>query len=460
MNSSSAQETAMKASTENRKVYSYHTFTLPFSWESPETDGSREFRRLYGEWQDRYDNDPNWHEMYSAADGEFLLSPDISCRDFYSEYMHFHPYIRETIYGCSDTGGMMFDDHAIVKCYTLRPGGKKISGTYTVKKGSASYSLDVTRIELRIYNTGIGIYSLECENRDAGQADPEAIRKINDLGSRITKRSYDNPLCADRLTLDIRDLGTFTEDWSDSVDPMIADGKVEAISYISRTVTGVMGIETGDIRTGSNNNMLVMTWTGGEACIATPYGEIPLTGAGSEESAVFRAVCSRTAVLCIAQRASLMNFSRRAELVSRRIVAHGNNMSVSDRERMINLHERYVAFLTQMDASEISSLQEISEVYEKLRDLLKISREKECVREKMDGLSALATAEQDFDFNTWAAAVAVAALLMTAGGLICDSFANKISPWITGGAVVLPALTAFLSIGLGLIIGLMLKRRG
>lgn len=442
-------------------VYSYHSFVLPFIWEKPETDGSSELRRLFKAWQDRYMDDRNWQELYLFEEGELLLSEDMSREEFYREYRHFYPHMRETIYGCSETERTLFQDHFIVKCFALKPDGERISGTYTVEKGGKSYSLEVTGLELRIYNSGIGVYVLKCENRDAKYADPASIEIINDLCRCISKQSYENYACADRLTLDIKRLGTFTEEWTDSLDPLIKAGRTDSFSYICKTITGPLGIDSNDIRLGSNTRMMVISWAD-RGQIITSYAVAGLPDDADEEdgrSGFFRSICEQLAVLCIVQRASLMNFSRKAEQISRRIVSHGNNLTVRDKDRMINLNERYVAFLTQLDATELSSDQKTNEIYGMLRDMLKIDREKECIQEKLGGLSTLATAEQNFDFSSWAAAVAVAALVMSAGGLICESFSNKISPWVSGGAVVLPALTAALSIAVGLLLGLWLKRR-
>ena len=89
---------------------------------------------------------------------------------------------------------------------------------------------------------------------------------------------------------------------------------------------------------------------------------------------------------------------------------------------MMDLQERYIAFLTQIDASETSPEEQGIEIYNSLREALNVESEKKSLQEQLTGLNELANSSQDFNFNKWAAVIAIMALCLAAADLIGNNY--------------------------------------
>ncbi|MCM1392532.1 MAG: hypothetical protein NC185_07135 [Ruminococcus sp.] len=211
---------------------SYHTFILPFVWEGNNKNNSSmdSFVRLF------LDN-PNWectdwHTEYSIPQREYDLTNDetLLC---YKEYQYFHPYVRRAIYGF---------DSGIMTNFSFMPINVRNKAWYYITKTihgeTRNYKLMLNGIRLKIFNTGIAQFIMECENHgvDADgkpQTSFDDIKNINDYGRRISLPfiSVDNPMssiCADRLSVEIPDVGVFSDDYAEYMkelkqEPMLAN---------------------------------------------------------------------------------------------------------------------------------------------------------------------------------------------------------------------------------------------
>ncbi len=211
-------------------IYSYHTFMFPFVWE-----GRGKHSVPLAEFLELFDKNVNW-DCVDMTD-EHHITPEMQIRDkddaflFYKEYQYFHPYARKALYGFAED---------IVTSYSFQPKRIRNQAHYyierTSKKKNAEgveetywrrYGLLVNGIKLKIYNTGIAVFILECENHGTGimrlgdggeaildQRTLDAVKEINDFGRRITlpyipiSPDYKS-LNADKLTLDVAGVGTF-----------------------------------------------------------------------------------------------------------------------------------------------------------------------------------------------------------------------------------------------------------
>ena len=192
-------------------VVSFHTFILPFIWE-----GQGPHQRDTESFVDIFEKNPFWVNT-NIKDGEPVSSnPNITSLEdallYYKEYQYFHPYVRSAIHG--------FEKNTVTN-YAFIPAQLRNKGHYYIEKGGRKYDLLINGIKLKIYNTGVALFILECENHgiDADgnpQTELADINSINDYGRRInlpfipTAPDYYS-ICADRLSVDIEGIGCFED---------------------------------------------------------------------------------------------------------------------------------------------------------------------------------------------------------------------------------------------------------
>ena len=205
-------------------VYSYHTFMLPFNIEDPrgktEFDfGSvAEYFKENGMWySDEYCcsgkdkrkfpfNRPSKFKKHSSAKGCACLDVDKILRTVtaldgdkedaklenirlaYQEYQYFNPAMRNALYTSLNNNSHSEISHT----FEFRPEGrdKKLQAHYYITR-NITYDLHVNAVRVILFNTGIGIFMLECENHGlakdgkTSQANIESVKAINEYGRRI-----------------------------------------------------------------------------------------------------------------------------------------------------------------------------------------------------------------------------------------------------------------------------------
>ena len=192
--------------------YSYHTFILPFVWK----DKKNALQSLDA-FAGLFEGHPDW-ESLNIGEG---LTPGgklparfagdqagtQEARDFYKEYQYFYPHVRDALYGFKNT---------VVRGFSFSPDLVHNKAQYIITKHGTgpdeqgpdtAYTLLVYAIKLMIYNTGVALFILECENHEPAQRSLSAVKTINDLGRRINLPfipTPDNPsICADVQTVEI-----------------------------------------------------------------------------------------------------------------------------------------------------------------------------------------------------------------------------------------------------------------
>ena len=464
------------------KAYSYHTFILPFIWERSTAGTKLNLESQYLRWQDKFRNDNNWEEMYVFRDGKVIHPEDMDL--FYKEYKYFHPHICKSIYGNMEDVNR--SGTGIVTSFELKPEGRSLKATYRIILDKATYLLEVDAIEVKLYNTGVGLYALKCANREKTQHDLQSVKDINDYGRRITLPvRKDNPVCARELILEIEDYETFDEDWTE-IDERVKEKRADSLAYISKTVTGLLKIKDSDISLGIDDRMYVVAWVTDERGVKRFIGVDPNGYAFKEDMNVskdmyelaavdhagdctcqsfemrkalldkyvyqrwldygsiytvaaqgliaistaaegtdtgfivenFRTQYYQMVCLCLAQRTSIINFSRIANRISRGIEENTTTLKRKDREEMMDLQERYIAFITQIDTTEASPEEQGIEMYNMIRSALNTETEKATLCEQLQSLSELADSAQAFRFNIWACVIAAMAFALTVLDLI------------------------------------------
>lgn len=126
------------------RLYSYHTFMLPFIFEG-------DFIEL-----------ANWHHKLFEIKQQ---------RDF-NEYNYFYKHVREALLSTND-------ENAISKYYEY----DYSEGSYKIESKKGTFILDLDGLSLRLFNTNVAILVFHCKNRR--YENPEEILAINDFGRRI-----------------------------------------------------------------------------------------------------------------------------------------------------------------------------------------------------------------------------------------------------------------------------------
>lgn len=204
-------------------VYSYHTFMLPFNIEDPRGKTEFDFESVVeyfkenGMWYSdeccsengkrKFPfNRPSKFKKHSSAKGCACLDVDKILRTVtaldgdkedaeleniwlaYQEYQYFNPAMRNALYTSLNNNSHSEISHT----FEFRPEGrdKKLQAHYYITR-NITYDLHVNAVRVMLFNTGIGIFMLECENHGlakdgkTSQANTESVKAINEYGRRI-----------------------------------------------------------------------------------------------------------------------------------------------------------------------------------------------------------------------------------------------------------------------------------
>lgn len=252
-------------------VYSYHTFLFPFVWE-----GRGKHSVPLDEFLKLFENNVNWENVDIPDEHHITPNPQILDMDdallFYKEYQYFHPYARKALYGFTED---------IVTNYSFRPKDIRNLAHYyitrTDRKGSRKYDLLVNGIKLKIFNTGVAIFILECENHGSGeildkdtgkatgildQRTLDAVKEINDYGRRVTLPYVPvvpdyNSLTADCLTLAVEGVGIFESNFREfakEVNSLESFEHILSLTHFCDFIKNILKFGRDDIRFTSRLN--------------------------------------------------------------------------------------------------------------------------------------------------------------------------------------------------------------
>ena len=210
------------------KVYSYHTFILPFILDNNRLDPravdaliscfDKNSAWLSCDMKNEYRMEASEHERSKSE--EYL---------FYQEYQYFHPYVRKARYGFGD---------GVVRNYTLRPDIVKNKAHYYIRKGGDEYDLLLNSVQVRIFNSEVVLFVIEGENhglqRDGStrQDDIESVKNINEYGRRISLPMLPNEdngyrnLCADCLTLKLGNGEEFKSEYEEFAGYILSQDRI------------------------------------------------------------------------------------------------------------------------------------------------------------------------------------------------------------------------------------------
>lgn len=179
-------------------AYSYHTFILPLTWAS-EGRGNMSYDKLCKLFR------KNSYWKSADPDPGTGFSNEDEPLDFYAEYQYFYPQARGALYGY---------DGQVVSSFIMAEALVKNKAVYRIVKGTKTYELLLNAVRLKIYSSGVILLMLECENHS--YKDIASVKAINDYGRRVLPPiiNKSKSICADKLEIDIPNLGNFTTDFS------------------------------------------------------------------------------------------------------------------------------------------------------------------------------------------------------------------------------------------------------
>jgi len=157
-------------------IYSYHTFMLPFRFDKILENFTSTYE--YYQENDLEDRIKITSDMKESLekDGWEHQSFKIQNQFDYNEYAYFYSFIRETLYNKND-----FKENDTSYFFEKEYKG----GQYNIKIKDKTYELELEGLSLRIFETGIAIFSIEVSNRKYSQSDMNDILKINEYARRI-----------------------------------------------------------------------------------------------------------------------------------------------------------------------------------------------------------------------------------------------------------------------------------
>ncbi|MCR5782226.1 MAG: hypothetical protein K6G90_05755 [Clostridia bacterium] len=219
------------------EVYSYHTFILPLAWKDI-ADHPLKFEKI----TDIFDCSPAWEAADPDPDTGFRPFDD--ALSFYAEYQYFYPQVSQALNG---------NDKAIVRNYVFLPQKVHEKATYRITKNERTYNLLINAIRLSVYNTGIALFILECENRDTSQRSLADVKSINEYGRRITlpfiPEQLGYSLCADKIGIEISPECRFETDFKafiESINRKDDDQRKKDLhlNYLSSLIKNTLGYKS------------------------------------------------------------------------------------------------------------------------------------------------------------------------------------------------------------------------
>ena len=164
------------------KIISYHNFMFPFRFDKITKEAKGLDRHKY------YKKEPFDERVDIKSLLEYLVNLDsrwkyeqfeIESNLDYNEYTYYHDFVRDALYNehkksiAGETSYFFKQDIGASDRYCI---GIKDGKTYT---------LDLVGLSLRIFDTGVGILSIELNNTNPSQSSLDDILKINEYGRRV-----------------------------------------------------------------------------------------------------------------------------------------------------------------------------------------------------------------------------------------------------------------------------------
>lgn len=425
----------------NKKyMISYHNFMFPFRFDKI-TKVITDKHQFYKD--ESFDNrvkiDEELKSSLKANKLEYQKFEVKNGRD-YNELVYFHDFVKDTLFNTQD-----FDKNATSYYFE-----KELNqdAKYEIKiKDKNLYILNLEGVNLRLFDTGVGILSFEVENYKYKEF--EDILKINEYGRRIYPQFLEYDYCVNRtknaFLADYIKVNGIKEDFSQEYK------KIEIAKFIL-DILGENSFTTNKSKVGSNfiqpiidDRMFVLSWYGNDTCSSMLrkrewidsdnwYRYVFVDGNNKtvqdnkmQEELIQQATYSRwndygtlfgitrysfncltdedfgknfilnhiktiyfqMVILLLAQRASLLRFSDEITAIS------DIDKDKPSAKQISILYKNYLRFVNKLYFKEVTAQDQGIELYDKAIEILNIKRDIEDLRTEIGSLNSYAFLEQE-----------------------------------------------------------------
>lgn len=126
------------------------------------------------------------------------------------------------------------------------------------------------------------------------------------------------------------------------------------------------------------------------------------------------------AILCLAQRSSIILFQKRAALFTEKMAGQGYDLNRRNTMKLLNLQESYIAFQNQLQFFEVTAEEQGIELYDMLCESLYIEKEKKMLEDQINMAYQATTINQGIKFNQGALVISLLAIFISTIGSIVD----------------------------------------
>ena len=207
--------------------YSYHNFLFPFLWnDDAGVHSRRKFSKCLNE---------NWVMQKDFDNGSNQQFSD----EKYNQYHYFNPSARQIIYSDGKKSDVVWN-----YLYNI---SAEDNARYVIKNQKDCYELGISKIRLKLFDTGIGILIFELVNYS--HPEPDDINKINDWGRQIYSPCMSNGIsliCPDEISLHIGDK-TITSDFVNNINSFDTTNLTDVIKSFFTNITHTVTANRKDV---------------------------------------------------------------------------------------------------------------------------------------------------------------------------------------------------------------------
>lgn len=163
---------------EQHSINSYHIFILPFRWDNinkNEQEKTQEEYFLETSLNERIKIDDSFHTKILSSDWiykPFKIDSDLN----YNQYNYFYDFVKKSLFNQNEN----FIEEQIIYSYEKE---SLSNSNIELKIKGRECVLNLEKVELKVFNTGIGLLCLSIKNSKYDDFDD--ILKINDFGRRF-----------------------------------------------------------------------------------------------------------------------------------------------------------------------------------------------------------------------------------------------------------------------------------
>ena len=420
---------------EEKKIISYHNFMFPFRFDKivKKIEDRHSFYRD-NSFDDRVKIDEAFKTSLEKSGWEYQKFEVKNSLD-YNEITYFHDFVKDSLFNTQE-----FIEGATSYYFEKN---LKSDATFELKiKNRELYKLTLEGINLRLFDTGVGILSFEVENYDYSKIDD--IFKINDYGRRVYPQFVTDNFSAEQtkeaFLPESINVNGIEENFTDTYKEIKLAKYITDILGSSFSTNNNLKKESYFLQPIIDDRMFLLSWYANDTFVTNTQesienedwykyvfvdgNDVTVQDDEMQKELINKATykrwtnygtffgITRYSFVCLsnndfplthiktmyfqmlslllAQRASLLRFSDEITAISD---VRGNN-SPSVKNISI-LYKNYLRFVNKLYFKEITAQDQGIELYDKAIEILNIKRDIEDLRQEISSLNGYAFLEQE-----------------------------------------------------------------